>query len=334
MLKKLSTYTTFILVIFSASVFAQQSSDHSVSSNEYSSAYSFEIGSRLWYGLNKFHYDYYSTSSNYGNPAATLTYDNSPSYNLDVFGKITNNDSKLFAKGIITLGVAGAVNGSNRDVDFYPGQITYSNTLSSSTNNHNLLLALDFGKDYEVGDSKISPYFGYMYWRDSLTGYGGTVNPVGNNSFYNSNGYVVGQTLPNNMIDLAYDTRVMGLRLGLSFETPINDKFKLSFDIFGVPYADITMFDYHNYGSNRVVDGNPNGVSRGIGIGYGGDAFINYQINPSLEVGLGVRYMDFYLKNQDISFNIQGTGWVNNPSGLQYLEFQQLGFLTNFKYKF
>jgi hypothetical protein len=187
----------------------------------------------------------------------------------------------------------------------------------------------------------LSPILGYYFWQTSLTSYGGTFNPVGNNICSTNScfglpaGFLnAGNSAPSSLIAIAYDTRVQSPKLGGAAEYLINDKFKVNLELDIYPFADITLSDYHNANSDRVQNGRPNGISRGIGIGYGGELFVNYAVQQNFDFGLGVRYVKFQLKNQDMSFNVQGSGWYNQPNALQQLDIQQLGYVLSLTYKF
>jgi hypothetical protein len=358
-MKKL--YLSIYLILFSTSTFSQSINQNITTGNTVSigtlesnsinssdksndSTFKYEVGTRYWYGLNNTKFDYFNTGqisgNTLGNPAATLDWKNAASNNLEIFGKVTNDTNGWFVKGIIGIGVSGGKNGSLQDVDYLVNQVSYSDSISSADNNRNFYVGADIGKNFKFEDVTLSPIIGYYFWQASLQSYGGTLNPVGNNFCYASNcfgipgGMNAGQSLSNSIIPISYTTRVQSPKIGGAVEYAINKKFKINFELDLYPFADIALYDYHNLGSYKVVDGNPNGVSRGLGMGYGGEFFMNYSIQNNLDLGVGVRYSKFLLKNQDMRFNVQGRGWVNNPNGLQQLDIQQMGVVASLTYRF
>ena len=354
-------FFTCLLILFSTPSFSQFNNQNTstngtvsigtIDSNSFNSSdksqdnvFKYEVGTRLWYGLNNTKFDYFNkgtiSGNTIGNPAATLDWKNAASNNLEIFGKVTNETNGWFVKGMIGTGVSGGKNGSMQDVDYLVNQVSFSDSLSSADNNHNFYVGADIGKNFKFENVTLSPIVGYYYWQTSLQSYGGTINPVGNNFCYASNcfgipgGMNVGQSLSSSIIPIAYDTRVQSPKIGGAVEYSITNKFKINLELDLYPFADIALYDYHNFGSNKVVNGNPNGISRGLGMGYGGELFMNYAVQQNLDFGVGVRYTRFQLKNQDMSFNVQGSGWNNSPNGLQQLDIQQLGFVASLVYKF
>ena len=335
-------FITLLLLATTNFSFSQGLAPKSISSND--DVFKYEIGTRFWYGLNNTKFDYSNTGIAYGNtlgnPAATLDWKNAASNNLEIFGKVTNDSNGWFVKGLLGVGVSGGKNGTMQDTDYLLNQVTYSDTTSSADNNHNFYVGADIGKNFKFDKINLSPILGYYFWQTSLTSYGGTVNPVANNFCYSSNcfgipgGLNVGNTLSSSISPIAYDTRVQSPKLGGAVEYLINDKFKVNLELDIYPFADITLSDYHNANSDRVQNGRPNGISRGVGIGYGGELFVNYAVQQNFDFGLGVRYVKFQLKNQDMSFNTQANGWYNQPNALQQLDIQQLGYVLSLTYKF
>lgn len=177
-------------------------------------SYKFDVGSRYMYSKNTTKWQYYNSSSIYGNPAATLDWDNLTANNLELFSKGTSIDTNLFVKGLIGFGVDTKNAGSMLDVDYLKNQVTYISSTSSANVSKNLYASIDFGKDFNFGETTLSPFVGYYYWTTRLEAYGGTLNSVSDNTWYNTYGYSAGDSYYLNQVTIAYQTIVQGPRVG------------------------------------------------------------------------------------------------------------------------
>lgn len=292
-----------------------------------------EVGMHYWRGLNNTKYNYYSTSATRGNPAATLTWKDAPSDNIELFA-ISSVGSDYFIKGNVGFGVSSQKSGSLTNVDYNAGQITFSDTTSSATNSRNGSAGIEFGRIMRLNEMVLKPSVGYYYSRSLLDSYGLYLNPVGDGSFYAANGVAAGQTVRNSdFLGISYETIVKSPKLGLGATFKVGGSTSITLEGAYYPFADITLFDYHR-SSDKVQNGEPNGVSNGRGSGYGFDLFVNHMASQRLTLLTGIKFSSFTLSDRDMAFNNVAGGWSINRNGLKSLDIQQLGFTFGAKYSF
>jgi hypothetical protein len=321
------------LILYSQLIFSQTT--EILSKND--SSFTFDIGSRYWYSISNTKTTGLNNGSSYGNPSYVINWSNLKGNNIEFFGKAIHNESKVFVKGLIGTNIGDGMSGQMTDVDYARGQTTTSDLTSSAKQISANNLVIDFGKDYKLSNTTVSPFLGYFYWKQKLQSYGGTINQItsGDYTFYNSIGVTPGQVLPNSTNVLTYETIVNAPRLGFTLNQPLSKKFTVDFEMAYMPFANIKLNDWHNAAPNYyVTNGSPNVTSGGQGWGYGSDLYLKYQISESVKVGLGLRYQYFQLNNQSVSVNLVNGGWSTTNNGLQKLTLEQYGLLLSGEYRF
>jgi hypothetical protein len=293
------------------------------------------FGIRYWHAKNNTRFDAYSQDGLRGNPSATLDWKNLKSNNIEIFGKKMLQKSNYFTKGLVGGNINSASNGQIQDVDYYTGQVTFSDTTSKAKEIHATYFNFDIGKDYELDSITVSPFIGLFYSKQMLESYGATINSINsaNHNYYNRMGWTIGQIIPDSIIPFNYQTIIKAPRIGFSLSTPASD-FQIDYEFSLMPYANIKLNDFHNADPTLVTNAGPNGIATGTGWGYATELTLNYQFTKNSKIGFGFKYQHFILENQDMTFNSVANGWNNLPGSLKHLSVSKYGNLINYQLKF
>lgn len=292
------------------------------------------IGVRYLFLVNKTKFQSYTPyTSTYGNPNATIDWEGIKTHQLEIFSKnyISN---EVFTKGALGFKVSQK-SGSMRDIDFLTNQVSYIDSSSYARNSKNNHLKIDIGKDLNFGETKLSPFIGFYYQSNKVDAYGGVINPVENNSLYNSMGWSAGMSNIVSGIDMTYETIVKSPRLGINGKYFFSNYSTIDYEFTYFVRPKILLNDTHYYSmSTKVSDGNPNGVATGYGTGYGAEIIYNHYVTDDSKLGVGISYQQFRLANKDMYFNTISYGWVNTPMGLKELLLKQYGLIFNLEIKY
>jgi len=301
------------------------------------STFTFDVGSRYWYSTTNIKTEGLNNGASYGNPSYVIDWSNMTGSNLELFGKMLHSESEYFVKGYVGTNLGNGASGKMSDVDYARGQTTTSVLNTDAKQLSASYGVLDFGKDFKLSNTSISPFVGYFYWKQKSQSYGGTVGAItsGDYTLYNSLGITVGQVLSNSVNVITYETTVNAPRFGFSLNQPVSEKFTVDFELAYMPFANIKLNDTHNAAPNYyVTNGSPNNVSSGQGWGYGSDIYLKYKVSKNTKFGVGFRYQYFELKNQNYSTNLVNGGWNTTTNGLQKLTLEKFGLMLSGEYRF
>jgi len=291
------------------------------------------IGLRYWYAVNKTKFQSHNLDTSLGNPNATIDWDGIKTHQLELFTK-NNISNGVYSKALIGFKVSQK-SGSMRDIDFLVNQVSYIDSSSTARNDRNNHLSIDLGNDFYFEESRLSPFIGFYYQRNRVDAYGGVLNPVNNNTFYNAMGWASGMSNIVTVIDMTYETIVKSPRVGMNGTYALNKFNSLDYEVAYYHRPKILLNDTHYYSmSTKINDGNPNGISTGYGTGYGAEAIFNHLVTENTKIGVGLRYLQFRLTNKDMIFNTTASGWVNSALGLKDLTLKQYGLLFNLEFKY
>src|SRR5262249_53127833 len=93
------------------------------------SQFAFEGGARYWYSMGQNRFAFANGAAGFGNPTSTLDWDRMQGHTGEGFFRIDHLPTHIFLKGVIG---GGAIRGGDMDdLDFFVGQVNFSNTTSA-----------------------------------------------------------------------------------------------------------------------------------------------------------------------------------------------------------
>ena len=234
----------------------------------------FEGGGRYWYSWGRFQKDL-PGGSNDQSLISRLTYKNTANTG-EFFGRI-DTPSKFFLKG--NVGGGGINSGHMNDEDWgIFGIVDYSNTISNKVTGPLFFFTTDVGYDFLQGPGyKVGGFVGFNQFRY-------TMNADGCVQIANPNSDCVGgAALPTSVAVITEHGTWNSLRVGMSAQTMIYERVKLSGEVAYVPYTTFSGFDDHILRS-LVFD------EHGHGNGVQAEGFLTYMVTDALSLGVGGRY--------------------------------------------
>jgi opacity protein-like surface antigen len=239
-----------------------------------SSGWEVEAGARYMYSWGR---DQWDLGGSTRRPATTLnsrlTWDNMMSNSAELYGRV-DTPSNVFVSGFI--GTGDTVSGGQNDEDFDVGG-RYNNTFSTNHGSINYAVA-DIGYDaLRSADYKVGPFVGYTLFNEYIFKYSclQIANPLGNCTM----------PLPSSRTQLigSEDMTWQGVRVGLSGQVALADRWKLTADVAYLPYVTVNWLDDHLERDLQVQ-------MLGHGVGVQTQAVLTYDITDRLNVGIGARY--------------------------------------------
>ncbi len=256
------------------------------------SGWEFDAGARDWYSSGKFQKDLGSTI----NPASAnilnsrLTYDTTANSG-ELFGRL-ESPQNVFVKG--NIGVGSLLGGQLNDEDWGlsgaccvgGAAVAYSNTVSSVQGDIDYATA-DLGYDFFRGAGyKLGAFVGYNFYRENKSAYGCTqiANPLSDCS----------PAIPGSVLVITEDDTWQSLRVGVSGDTMIGDRFKLGADVAYLPYVTFNGTDDHVLRSLIFQES-------GTGTGLQLESILSYLVTDQFSVGIGGRYWAMWTTKDAIS---------------------------------
>lgn len=205
-----------------------------------------------------------------------LTWDDLQTNSAELFGRV-DTPWNIFLSGFFGAGetFAGNLNDEDFNLTSPPPARAYNNSFSVN-NGHIGYAVIDLGYDVLRSPAyKVGPFIGYSYFNQSLFKFGcqQIANSIGN--------CVV--PIPTSQVFGTEDMTWQGLRVGLSGEVRLADRWRLAADAAFLPYVTYTWLDDH---SDEDLQFNQSG--RGIGVQT--QALLSYDVTERLNVGIGARY--------------------------------------------
>jgi len=255
------------------------------------SDWEFDVGTRLW--LN---------SGTVGAPQpilditpppslmnSRLTYENVTAWSGETFARL-DHKTGFFVKGF--LGAGGVTGGALIDEDFPGFGGAYSSTttaLKGSIGYANVDLGYSF---LQAPGAKVGAFVGYNYFTQHINGFGCT--------------QVAGDTTcvgvdPNFQV-FGEDERYDSLRLGLTAEFMLGEKWKFSAEAAYLPRVKLTAQDDHNLRELFLVE------TANQGDGAMLEAILGYSVTPNWNVGVGGRYWAWNMHDGQVYFDFLGSG--------------------------
>ena len=211
-----------------------------------------------------------------------LTYADMQTNAGEFFGRI-DTPWNLFVKGYIGGGSteSGYMNDEDFGIPLLGTYAAYSNTLSPVVTGNIAYGTIDGGFDFLRGPGyKVGVFAGYFYLNQTMSAFG--CMPMANIN-----------CIPNvpttgSAIITENDTW-QALRIGVSGETMLINRLKITGDVAYLPYVNFNGVDEHFFGNTgQIASVNPEASNNGAGVQL--ESLISYYVTPQFSVGVGGRY--------------------------------------------
>jgi len=263
------------------------------------SPFAVEMGARYWYSSGSVNFGFTNNIPGYGDPTSTIDWNGVAGHSGEVFARIDYRPLGLVVKGLVGGGILS--HGTMEDTDFLVGQQSFSDTSSNITGDGLTYGIIDFGATYNVPRAgvRFGAFVGYHYWHEKFAAAGLFCNPTvyGNTACGGPGEWIE----PTNVAVMIYQPTWNALRLGGDAQIKFLDRWTLSADVAGVPYAQLTNFDSHLLRSD--LGPAPNIIDKSTS-GYGAEAemLINYALTPHIDIGAGLRYWGLFAQQGSVQF--------------------------------
>ena len=236
-----------------------------------------ETGARLWF-----------SSGTLGDPnpfgtniyGSRLTFSRLDAISGETFARV-DHASGLFVKGF--LGAGEIANGQLNDEDtLLPAGGPYSNELLSSSGRIAYATA-DIGYDFlRSPEAKAGAFVGYNYYAQAINTYGCTQI---------AGGVGCANPFPSSLLGGSENDHLNSLRVGLSSDVVLGDRFKLTTDVAYLPRVTFGGLDDHLVRQLLYFE-NSNG-----GDGVMLEALLDYKVTDMWSIGVGGRYWAWNMNN-------------------------------------
>lgn len=232
--------------------------------------WSLESGTRFWLSRGRFQWDVGSEL------VSRLTYHELDGISGELFERV-DSPWGIFLKGNIGLGSFSNGNRNNEDWGI-ADNIAYSNTTSGQANGRFMYYTADAGYDFLSGTAfRVGGFMGWTY-------YGQNSDATGCTQIASS--APCRQAVGGKTVIGSQDTDWNALRVGLSAETTLLDRWRVSADVAYLPWTDFQGRDNHllldlTYFSDQRGSG---------GGGVQVEGVLSYFITNNFSVGVGARY--------------------------------------------
>ncbi|WP_439406718.1 outer membrane protein [Bradyrhizobium sp. DASA03076] len=293
----------------------------------YTADWSFEGGSRLWLSRGRFQWN---ASGLRGVPGgigtidpnilvSRLTYHGLDGLSGELFGR-ADSPWGVFLKGNIGLGRFDKGNDNDEDWSLRWGALTlpYVNSVSDQANGRFSYYTADAGYDFLRGANyKVGGFIGWTYYDQSSdsTGCVETVNPR-RPCLARGDDRIVG----------SQNTQWNAARVGLSAETMLTERWRLSADVAYLAWTDFKGRDNH-----LLRDATTFAEQRGNGGGgVQVEGVLSYFITKNFSVGVGGRYWAMWTR-KDSEVRCTGCRGPGMISGTQFSKFSMERWGTFFQ---
>lgn len=264
----------------------------------FSRGWSLESGTRFWLSRGRFQWDH-------GNDLVSrLTYHKLDGISGELFERV-DSPWGIFLKGNIGLGRFN--NGHMNDEDwgmFYSGNpIAYSNTTSGQTNGRFMYYTADAGYDFLRGSAfKVGGFLGWTY-------YGQKSDSTGCAQIDSSSQSPCHQAIGRNTVIGSQDTDWNALRIGLSAETMLLDRWRVTADVAYLPWTDFQGRDNHLLRPLTTFDDQRGSGGGGVQV----EGVLSYFITDNFSVGVGGRYWAMWTPKHSKELDTQAKKAGSSP---------------------
>ncbi len=253
----------------------------------YTAGWSFEGGSRLWLSRGRFQWNASAVPDEIATGdrnilVSRLTYHGLDGLSGELFGRV-DSPWRVFLKG--NVGIGRFDKGSMNDEDWgIERSFSYSNTISGQANGRFTYYTADAGYDFlHATHYKVGGFIGWTYYEQSSDSRGciQIANPM-----------TTCLAPGDDRIVASQNTQWNAPRLGLSAETRLTERWRLSTDVAYLPWTDFKGRDNHLLRpTTTFIDQRGNG-----GGGVQVEGVLSYFITKNFSVGVGGRYWAMWTK--------------------------------------
>jgi opacity protein-like surface antigen len=286
----------------------------------WASGWEFDFGSRIWFSSGRFQWDNAQGINTPNIQESRLTYSGLSGVSGEYFQRI-DSPWGIFVKG--NVGVGRINNGKQNDEDWgVLGFVAYSNTLSNEGNGRLSYGTLDAGYDVLRGPGyKVGPFVGYNVFnqRTDTTGCVQIANPAFPCLAPGDNRLVGTQ-----------DTRWESLRVGMSAETMLFDRVKISGDVAYLPWVGFTGRDNHLLRNQTTFFDQIANAGHGVQA----EAILSYLVTSNWTVGVGARYWAMWTTDGTFTCTGCGAPGVTGAADAARYSTERYGVFLETSYKF
>ncbi|MFK4728043.1 outer membrane beta-barrel protein [Bradyrhizobium niftali] len=286
----------------------------------YTPGWSFEGGSRLWLSRGRFQWDHSAVASGrLEDPSiliSRLTYHGLDGFSGELFGRL-DSPWGIFLKS--NVGTGRFNKGNMNDEDWAATSVSYANTISGQANGRFTYYTADLGYDFLRGANyKVGGFIGWTYYAQSSDTIGCVqiANPM-----YRcpaSADQIVG----------SQDTQWNAPRIGLSAETMLTERWRLSTDVAYLPWIDFKGRDNHLLRDLTTFD-----EQRGTGGGGAQiEGVLSYFITKNFSIGVGGRYWAMWTEEHSNS-TCKGSDCFGASTGFAKFSMERWGTFFQASYK-
>jgi opacity protein-like surface antigen len=222
--------------------------------------------------------------------ASRLVYSDLDAVSVETFARV-DHSSGLFAKGFLGAGGITDTRGKLNDEDF-PVAV-YSNTLSSASG-HLAYAAIDGGYDVlRAPGAKVGVFVGFAWFNQNVNTY--SCSQLAGDPLACSPG-----SFPPNFLGISQNDHFDALRVGLSTQVMLTERFKLTADAAYLPWVEFRGRDDHNARELLL----PEASNRGDGVML--EAILDYNITDAWNIGFGGRFWAFNMRSGTTTFDFLG----------------------------
>jgi len=249
-----------------------------------------DAGARYWYSIGTS-----KNTSGSGSLTSRLSYDNMTGHAGELFARL-DTPSEVFVKGFAGLG--SITSGTQNDEDWglndgtleAPTPAAFEVT-ESGVSGGLQYAAADVGFNvFHNRDSKVGPFVGYSYFNETMNAFGCAQLVLANS--------ICSAPTPSNVLNLTQADIWQSLRIGISAQTTISDRFGITGDLAYLPYAHFSGLDTH-----WLRDPVAYYPQEGTGRGVQAELILTYRFTENLTFGLGGRYWAMWTTSANQSCN-------------------------------
>ena len=234
---------------------------------------------------------------------------------------------RLFVKGFIGTGAntGGQMNDEDFGIPLADTFAAYSNTISSVSGTINYG-AIDAGVNLlEAPSYKVGAFAGYFFLNQDMNAFG--CHPLANVNCI-PNVPTTGSAV------ISENDKWRAMRIGVSGETQLINRLRLSGDVAYLPVVNFSGVDTHFLGNTgQVVSINPESANKGAGVPI--EAMLSYFVTSQFSVGLGGRYWALWTNNGQANRTVdEGAPITPTPPQAFRATVEQAGVFVQAAYRF
>jgi len=287
-----------------------------------------EAGARYMYSWGRFQKDHNSIIGLGPDVSmrSRLTYNDLQTNSSELFGRI-ETPWNVFFKGYAGVGQTGR--GNNNDEDsFVPVNNNvppYTNSYSPKIDGGIAYAVADLGYDFiRTRNTKFGAFAGYFYFNQLMNRY--NCFQIANSNFKGSCEPPEETPTPPNVVRFQELDTWQAMRVGLSSESMLTDRLKLSVDAAYLPYVNFDGLD--NHFRNPIL---PTLEFAHGGQGAQVEALLSYYLTDRFAVGIGGRYWTMWTTNGQLRAFQGNTAF---PPRLYRAAVEQAGAFVQASYAF